>query len=821
MVMKDKSTFKQLKSEIQAHRLPDKDWFLNLLDADNQKVYEENHLRVLLVLLRYYYLSKEREKVKNAQAELAKMRSEDDHSATAYVRTLQLNALIKKAYADMDAYRHFFDEPYFARMDVQDDKEGYNAYYIGKKGDLNLGIVDWRAPLARRYYQKSLRQFSINEYDYAVILRRALRTHAGKVVDFKNEYLSVRDYLTKEEIAGRDEEIVLDPYLREIISARKNEESVRDIIESIQEQQFDLITRPERESFILQGCAGSGKTMVLLHRLSYLMYNNESLSPRDILVITPSRSFNSFIDELAQVLELEKVRTVTLQDYYIQVLSKAGVDVADKIIEGKENGDYLSYVYSSAFTKDVALALKKVFDDIYGLFTSEECREFSTQILAECREQKAAYTRIKNASQRLRRTVLGEIKEDADGNPRYTKPFRDFMNDILQIEDFLSLGVEEGIRGTHVYFYRQLSLFFKSGLHVVKSSERIVDEALQSLETFKVQLQREIKDLQRYKVRVGDKEEYTYADRIAARTALLCETDGVMQDVRLIGEHCTAFTDFFSVIKEQKNVSDLGKCQNVTDTVRFFYRLIVKPQKMQFNMLQKGLYKSDVYALLVILAGLGKELYPHYNLVFVDEGQDISAEEYALLRTINRSAAFNIYGDLKQNVTPYRRLNGWEDALNAPVYTLNQNYRNTHPIVAFVTDKIPLDMRSIGFDGAPVQNIGVREIGGFLKDKKGLKAVICSERDIPALKRTTYNVVGETGVLSKKKINLLTVYESKGLEFSAVAVYDATMSENERYIAYTRALNFLAVVKPNKKQIKKSTKAKNKHTVSKTKGKKQ
>ena len=62
------------------------------------------------------------------------------------------------------------------------------------------------------------------------------------------------------------------------------------------------------------------------------------------------------------------------------------------------------------------------------------------------------------------------------------------------------------------------------------------------------------------------------------------------------------------------------------------------------------------------------------------------------------------------------------------------------------------------------------------------------------LKRSAYNVLSETGTLSKKKINLLSVYESKGLEFAGVAVYDKGMSENERYIAFTRALDFLAVV---------------------------
>ena len=40
----------------------------------------------------------------------------------------------------------------------------------------------------------------------------------------------------------------------------------------------------------------------------------------------------------------------------------------------------------------------------------------------------------------------------------------------------------------------------------------------------------------------------------------------------------------------------------------------------------------------------------------------------------------------------------------------------------------------------------------------------------------------------------MTVYESKGLEFTSVAVVPAYMTPNEKYIAYTRALKELAIV---------------------------
>ena len=60
----------------------------------------------------------------------------------------------------------------------------------------------------------------------------------------------------------------------------------------------------------------------------------------------------------------------------------------------------------------------------------------------------------------------------------------------------------------------------------------------------------------------------------------------------------------------------------------------------------------------------------------------------------------------------------------------------------------------------------------------------------------------QKGKVSKSKINIMTVYESKGLEFSSVVVVKEGLSKSELYIAYTRALKELAVVGTNEKELK-------------------
>ncbi len=775
------------KELISPHREPDRQWYLDLLDAETQAAYEGERLAALLKLLRVYYISTHQKRIAAAKAEADAIRAREEYGAEDYRELLIKNAAIAQETRTLNSYKCFFSEPYFARMDVVDPEEGYNSYYIGKRGDVKLEIVDWRAPLAVRYYQKSRVSFTINGYEYRTVLRRALSVQSGRVVDFKNEYLSVKDVLSEEEIAGRDEEILFDPYLRSIIKSRKDDTGIRDIIRTIQEQQFEIITRPEREDFVLQGCAGSGKTMILLHRLSYLMYNNEALSERDVLVITPSDSFNAFIDELSRVLELEKVRTTTVRAYFFRALSREGIDLTS-LPMGRESEEYLAYIYSSRFTSDVKKRVAKLYGDIYGLFAAEDCREVAEEILTACEVLQKQFTKIKNASLRVRRAVLGELKDSKDGGFYFTKPFRSLMSAFAAVQDFLTFVLHEEPCEADLFFRRFVE-FYRSMRYIATASGQILRQAKGDLALLIETVEREIADLMRYRIRSGGTEVYTYPDRIARREELKIEADTIanlitgMEDDGLLGE-------FFRVLHSASACRELGRCKDRTDIARWLYRETVKRAKRKYGL--KGVFPSDGYTVLYVLAAAGRKITPRYGLVFVDEGQDLSEGEYELLKLIHADASFNVFGDLKQNITPFRGLKNW-DCLGGQVYYLNRNYRNTNEIVDFVSGIEGVDMRPIGLSGEPVAHLPLRRVTAFFRDRQGLKAVIAREEYLPLFRKRGYNFVSESG-LSKTRINVMTVFESKGLEFTHVAVYDRDMTENEKYIAYTRALSRLAVV---------------------------
>lgn len=786
--------FKTVKNLIEPHKEPDKQFFSDLLDSEKQQAYEDEHITAVMSMLKALYISRLRLKITRLKTERDELKKPPDYDAEKYRKVLEINAEIMRLNKKTEEYKPFFDEPYFARMDVTDDKEGYNSYYIGKHGDEGLEIVDWRAPLAQKYYQKSRTSFSINDYDYKLILRRALRTGKGKVLDMKNEYLNLSGYLSKEEIAGRDEALVFDPFLKEILRTRKEKQEICDIIETIQEKQFEIITLPEADRFILQGVAGSGKTMILLHRLSYIMYNNESVRPTDVLVITPSDSFNAFIDELSAVLELQKVKTSTLERYFINLLKNAGINLDGKTdFNAPVPEEYLGYIYSPSFVKETDAKLSKVFDGVYGMFASHDCRGVIDEILTVCKMQTEEYEKLKNAGLRVRRCVLGEIKEKTDGGLYYTKQFRYMFNCVLDLNEFLSLVISDARMKGYAYFYRQLLSFYKSVKFLRRYSNKICRTAIEDLTKLSESVEKEISDLKRYKMKIGTSEVLTYADGIEKREQLKNEISAAISAVERILNGFIVFYDFADVLRGETYFTAIGKCENTADILRFFYKETVRKAKQKYGVPLKPLIKSDPFSMCLLLTRLGFNLSPKYSFIFVDEAQDVSPAEYEVIKTVNDRAVFNIFGDLKQNITPWRGIKNWEE-IGYKLYNLKLNYRNTDKIVNFVSRNLGIDMQSIGFDGAEVERMAARSVTGWLTGKNGLKAIICTEQSLSAYSKKSYNVLRESGKISKTKINLMTVYESKGLEFTAVAVADSDMTVNEKYIAYTRALKNLAII---------------------------
>ena len=204
------------------------------------------------------------------------------------------------------------NKPYFGRIDFKDaDVKWEESYYIGRVGIARNGlepiVIDWRAPLASIYYENSLGQCTYevkNEGIHEIDLRRK-RTYEiakDKLVDFFDS-----------DVVANDE--LLTKYL-----AKSKKAVLGEIIGTIQKEQNAIIRKSPKTNIIVQGVAGSGKTTVAMHRISYILYKYETFRPEDFYIIGSNRILLNYITSVLPDLDVYGVSQMTMEQLFIRLL---------------------------------------------------------------------------------------------------------------------------------------------------------------------------------------------------------------------------------------------------------------------------------------------------------------------------------------------------------------------------------------------------------------------------------------------------------------------------------------------------------------------
>ena len=200
--------------------------------------------------------------------------------------------------------------PYFAKLNFvdKDDGQQFNGY-IGRLsiGEINdpsdEKIVDWRAPISDLYYngRVGISNYSALGKEYTVDLK--LKRQIKIKDDIVESIFDFNDAVSNDEF--------LAPFLTQSADNR-----LKNIVSTIQEEQNKIIRLPLHQNCIVQGVAGSGKTTVALHRLSYLMYNyKKSIFPEQFLILSPNEIFTSYISNILVDLEAEKANSFSLNKF--------------------------------------------------------------------------------------------------------------------------------------------------------------------------------------------------------------------------------------------------------------------------------------------------------------------------------------------------------------------------------------------------------------------------------------------------------------------------------------------------------------------------
>ncbi|OBK28846.1 helicase [Mycobacterium asiaticum] len=191
----------------------------------------------------------------------------------------------------------------FGRLDGVSGKRSY----VGRIGLLDEDdeyeplLLDWRTPAARPFYTAT----AANPED--IRRRRQFHTRSRRVVDFTDDVLGRPG-------EGDQSGSSTDAALLAAISAPRGDK-MRDIVATIQAEQDEIIRLDHSGVLVIEGGPGTGKTVVALHRVAYLLYTQrERMERHGVLVIGPNPAFLNHISRVLPSLGESTVVFMTTGD---------------------------------------------------------------------------------------------------------------------------------------------------------------------------------------------------------------------------------------------------------------------------------------------------------------------------------------------------------------------------------------------------------------------------------------------------------------------------------------------------------------------------
>ncbi len=204
--------------------------------------------------------------------------------------------------------------PYFGRIDFLEKKENSKVMpiYIGihtfydPESRATL-IHDWRAPVSSMFYDHELGEAGYRspsgEIKGVISLKRQYRIRGGKMEFMIESALTVHDDILQKELSSNADD------------------KMKNIVATIQREQNRIIRNEDIRTLIIQGVAGSGKTSIALHRIAYLLYTfRDSISSKDILIISPHKVFSDYISNVLPELGEETVPETSMEQILSGVL---------------------------------------------------------------------------------------------------------------------------------------------------------------------------------------------------------------------------------------------------------------------------------------------------------------------------------------------------------------------------------------------------------------------------------------------------------------------------------------------------------------------
>lgn len=247
---------------------------------------------------------------------------------------------------DIAILKRSLSVPYFARMKLVslgyvgelDDRPSMTKtrvineieHSLGAEIDIYVGanvivykdkiiIFSHNSPLGNKVYERfDSGKIEYGGYEYKVIFRRKFDIRNGKLEAVFQDYSA--------ETGG----VVYDKFLAHMLKVKRGDKRLTDIIPTIQANQNAIIIRPATENNVVAGCAGCGKTMLLLQRLEYLSFNKK-VELDKTLIIAPGKRYIEHIQPVVDDLMINASRRLTMPELYRElILSIRGIKAAER-----------------------------------------------------------------------------------------------------------------------------------------------------------------------------------------------------------------------------------------------------------------------------------------------------------------------------------------------------------------------------------------------------------------------------------------------------------------------------------------------------------
>lgn len=709
-------------------------------------------------------------------------------------------ALDKHNRERISKYRAARDNPYFGRFDFQSDHaEEAEKIYLGYQA-LNLGryeVVDWRASIGSLFAGSTADKQSYRSPRGIVkgrlLLRRRFKIDGHGLQQITDEFdhrSQVKTEHKRVEFTSNQEFLLQELYSR-------GDPKLQDIVKTIQKQQDDIIRARHDRVVVINGVAGSGKTSIAIHRMAYLLYpaSHTNIRASRSIIFCPNPIFLHYIEDLLPRLGERDVQQTTFADW---ALTRMQIRGKYKVIDSSQNTFLNSHADRELLKKLWQRARLKGSLKIKGLVQKYAEHLKHQHVIPE---KGLAYHQV------------GELKLD------FVFSADEISNAIKTALDaeFVSL---KRARESALFSLRQLiqqkyddDVFAKE--KELLNQADLLEEAARNIENpeEKNLLIDEAKSYRAFRTRAFS------IPIIRQRTTSLVSAL-LQKDFDQIWKPIHPVDDYLSLFKDQNLLSELSKGILSAEEVLLLVSDSGKAGAIEME---------DLAALYYFHELVNGKFEGKYDHIIVDEVQDFSPLQLELIYSVTNENSMTLVGDIAQGIHAYRGISVWSELTDIfpqdkiSLENITQSYRSTQELVDFANDVLKQIRKDHPLLAKPFARHGkqpvIMQVSGPSQLKQDLLARIrtfqkSGFKNIAVIVKTMEQAISLLSFLEAAGTNpevtmqqletefkysgglvVLPVTLTKGMEFEAVILYNASEAEFNSQKAYDGRLLYVGVTR--------------------------